>query len=305
MSGPPESVLAWMAAELGAGVASVERPLRNGGSPWLIRLDSGTVELVVVKASPEDGDALATEAAALQVARSNGLAVPEVLASDPAGGAAGMPALVMTVCKGSTRLSTSADPVRLRALGRVAASVHGVRVEASSELPVRDRHMPWIDLSAMRREGHGSPEIQASTPLLSRADELLAGAAVPVGPTGLVHGDLWEGNTVWHDGELSGTIDWEAAGVGTAGVDLGSLRLDAALLHGLQAADDVLAGWEDAIGSSFEHVAYWDVVAAAQTPADMALFLPTIHEEGRPDLDGSTATHRRDEFLSRALREIQ
>jgi aminoglycoside phosphotransferase (APT) family kinase protein len=131
----------------------------------------------------------------------------------------------------------------------------------------------------MRREGHGSPEIRASTPLLSRADELLAGAAVPVGPTGLVHGDLWEGNTVWHDGELSGTIDWEAAGVGPAGVDLGSLRLDAALLHGLQAADDVLAGWEDAIGSSFEHVAYWDVVAAAQTPADMALFLPTIHEE--------------------------
>jgi hypothetical protein len=40
MSGPPESVLAWMAAELGAGLASVERPLRDGGSPWLIRLDS-------------------------------------------------------------------------------------------------------------------------------------------------------------------------------------------------------------------------------------------------------------------------
>jgi aminoglycoside phosphotransferase (APT) family kinase protein len=43
-----------------------------------------------------------------------------------------------------------------------------------------------------------------------------------------------------------GLVDWDAAGVGHPGIDLGTLRLDAAILFGLPAADEVLEGWGQA-----------------------------------------------------------
>ncbi len=61
---------------------------------------------------------------------------------------------------------------------------------------------------------------------------------------GLVHGDLWYGNTLWDDGRLTAVLDWDCAGVGPAGIDLGSLRCDAAWCHGVEAAGHILRGWE-------------------------------------------------------------
>jgi Ser/Thr protein kinase RdoA (MazF antagonist) len=58
---------------------------------------------------------------------------------------------------------------------------------------------------------------------------------VPDGEPVLVHGDLWQGNTVWNGDTCSGLIDWDAAGAGSAG-----------------------------------HVAYWDVAAALCPVGDMA-----------------------------------
>jgi Phosphotransferase enzyme family len=37
------------------------------------------------------------------------------------------------------------------------------------------------------------------------------------------------GNTLWRGGELAAVIDWDCAGLGAAGVDLGSVRCDAAM----------------------------------------------------------------------------
>jgi hypothetical protein len=68
---------------------------------------------------------------------------------------------------------------------------------------------------------------------------------------------------------LTGLVDWDCAGAGAPGVDLGSLRCDAAICYGLSAPDHVLAGWEQAAGQAAEDVAYWDVVGALATPPDM------------------------------------
>jgi aminoglycoside phosphotransferase (APT) family kinase protein len=59
---------------------------------------------------------------------------------------------------------------------------------------------------------------------------------VPQGGTGLVHGDLWQGNTLWAGERCEGILDWDAAGVGHPGIDLATLRLDAAVMFGLPAA---------------------------------------------------------------------
>jgi aminoglycoside phosphotransferase (APT) family kinase protein len=116
-----------------------------------------------------------------------------------------------------------------------------------------------------------------------------------------VHGDLWQGNALWLGDTLTGLVDWDCAGAGPPGVDLGSLRCDAAVCFGLEAADDVLAGWEELAGRPAADVAHWDVVAALSTPPDMGWFVGAIAGQGRPDLSQDVLVRRRDAFLQAAL----
>lgn len=124
---------------------------------------------------------------------------------------------------------------------------------------------------------------------------------MPEAETVFVHGDLWHGNTMWTGDSFVGMIDWDSAGAGHCGVDLGSIRLDAALMFGLPAAAEVLAGWQRATGREPDGTAYWDVVASLNTPADMVKPLPNLHAQGRTDLDAATLAARRDAFLQLAL----
>ena len=93
-------------------------------------------------------------------------------------------------------------------------------------------------------------------------------------------------------------------GVGHPGIDLGSLRLDAAIMFGLPAAAEILDGWRQASGRAVDAVAYWDLVAALTTPTDMATWLPVAHDHGRADLDTLTLNGRRDAFLRAALDQL-
>jgi aminoglycoside phosphotransferase (APT) family kinase protein len=116
-----------------------------------------------------------------------------------------------------------------------------------------------------------------------------------------VHGDLWQGNALWDGDTLTGLVDWDCAGVGPAGVDLGSLRCDAAICYGPEAAEHVLHGYAEAAGLPATDVAYWDVVAALCTPPDMSWFVGALHGQGRTDLTRTQVIDRRDAFLEAAL----
>ena len=143
-----------------------------------------------------------------------------------------------------------------------------------------------------------------STPLLDAAGERLLGLPMPDGPIVFVHGDLWQGNTLWHGDRCVGLIDWEVAGAGQPGVDLGCLRWDAAMLFGAAAADEALAGWEDMTGRPAPHVAYWDLVAVLNYPTDMGRLVSSLTEQGRPDLDVRVLTERRDAWIEATLAEL-
>ena len=155
-----------------------------------------------------------------------------------------------------------------------------------------------VDFVALRRAA-------PARPLLTDAQEAVAGTAVPAGPDVLVHGDFWFGNTLWHGDTLAGVIDWDCSGVGPAGLDVGSLRCDAALCAGPDAADEALAGYEEAAGRRVEDVAYWDVVAGLATPPTMDWFVGAIHGQGRSDLDEATLVDRRDAFVAAALVQLR
>jgi aminoglycoside phosphotransferase (APT) family kinase protein len=233
---------------------------------------------------------LHVEQAGLDVAASTGVPVPRVLATefcaDPA-------ALLMERMPGSSLIPVERPPLRLRALGAAAARLHAVPVPAAAPLPRRDRPIGPVDFDRLRAEA-------PTQELLQRAEEA-RDSYQPHSDEGFVHDDLWQGNALWDGERLTAVIDWECAGVGPAGVDLGALRLDAAMCFDVDAADDVLAGWEAEAGRRADDVAYWDIVAALSTPPDVGWFAATISAQGRPDLTRELLEQRRNRFLSTAL----
>ncbi|MEV0734273.1 aminoglycoside phosphotransferase family protein [Polymorphospora sp. NPDC050346] len=300
---PPEptgAVLAWAARQVGEkATAVVVKGLREGGNPWLLRIrhDGHVSEAVLKITAPNDPGGFATEIAALGVARDRHVGAPTILGFDT--GADGTAAVVETVVPGSSTIPVEPTPQRLRALGAAAAALHAVAAVPSPDLPVRTRPIPASDFARQRRLGRGP-----TTPLLQAADAHVSRLPIPAGRQVLVHGDLWQGNTLWDGDTLTGIVDWDMAGVGHNGIDLSSLRLDAALMFGGDAAEQVLAGWEDATGEPARDVAFWDAVTALNMPGDIAVFAPAIHDQGRRDLTATTLNGRRDAFLRRALARL-
>jgi aminoglycoside phosphotransferase (APT) family kinase protein len=141
--------------------------------------------------------------------------------------------------------------------------------------------------------------------LLEEADGEIQAVPPPQGETVFVHGDFWQGNTMWDGDRCVGLIDWETAGVGHAGVDLGCLRWDVAILFGSWTPDRISAGWAEVTGRQAESQAYWDLVAALNVPADVERLLPSFHEAGRIDLDGQTVRDRHYAFVQDALDRLR
>ena len=212
----------------------------------------------------------------------------------------------------------------LRSLGAAAAKLHGIPLSPRPNLPLRTRPRQGEDFITERRWAAryqaASPSEQEeiltevlsqrpglsedgtreklmsidTTPLIQRAEERLKELHVPVDQTVFVHCDLAIENAVWDKGTVVGIIDWEGAGAGHYGVDLGNLRLEGALHFGLRAAHEALEGWQEAAGREAENLPYWDLVAALNTPTSLAGWAPTV----------PGATERRDEFLRVALAQL-
>lgn len=277
------------AAAPGADVIEV-RGLRDGGTPWLLRLSLDGRERDAVLRVGRDPAPLRTEVAALELALRLGVPAPGLLASD----LDGEPPLLLTErLAGSSAIPATPSPARLRALGAAAAAMHAVPLPPTGALPRRERPIAGVDFAELRRTA-------PPYPLMAEAERAIEHRPVR-GQEVFVHGDLWQGNTLWTGDHLVGLIDWDCAGAGPAGVDIGSLRCDAALCFGLDTVDHVLRGWEEAAGRPAEDVAYWDVVAALSTPPQLDWFVESIVGQGRPDLDRQTLVRRRDEFLRAAL----
>lgn len=283
-------LISWAERVLGSRIESV-RSLRAGGSTWL--LEARTQSAVVRVATGDDIELLDVEQAGLELAATTGIPVPRVLGTEFSGDPA---ALLMERMTGNSTIPAQRPPARLRALGAAAAVLHAVTVPADSGLPRRDRPIGPVNFDRLRAEAPAQE-------LLQQAEEA-RDSYQPRSSEGFVHDDLWQGNALWVGDRLTALIDWECAGVGPAGVDLGAVRLDAAMCFDVDAADDVLAGWEARAGRRADDVAYWDVVAALSTPPDIGWFAGTISAQGRPDLTRELLEQRRNRFLSNALEQL-
>jgi aminoglycoside phosphotransferase (APT) family kinase protein len=275
-------MLQWVAEAVGGEVSSV-RALHGDQGPWRIRVEvrARSEQVVLRSITPRiDAELIGTGAAALEVAERHRLAAPRLLAKDLDGQVAGAPATLETVIAGTTVWPATASAERLRAAGAALAQVHSIALEPLPDLPLRPRPIAVDDFASDRREGR-----MPTSSLLRTADDVIRSLALPQGPTVFVHGDVWPGNTAWTDDITCTLIDWKTAGVGDPGVDIGELRKQMAITYGPEAIAGVVEGWEQASGRRATTIAYWDAVAALNTPTDL----------------GPQATARRDEFLRAAL----
>lgn len=306
------------------------RPDPKHRGPWLLRIQSRTGELVATLKTGPLGPAalrnrtdvtahaaLAAEAAGLRLAEEHGLPAPRLLGLDLEG-VSGSLALLSTMLG---EVGKTPGPESMRAFGAATAVLHTVSLSPNSdvELRTRPRHgddYVWLRKWAARYQAATeSQRIEISqqlladrpgwpadglhqrllrtstTPLIQAAEERIAGVTPPDGTTVLVHGDLCAGNTAWSDDGFAGFIDWEGYGAGHYGVDLGNLRFEESLRFGLAAADEILLGWQEASGQDASDIAYWDLVSALNTPADLTPWAP--------DMVGGT--ERRDRFLRAAI----
>lgn len=291
---PTERMLDWVAAVIGAGARTVEiRALHDDeDGRWRLRIEhrGGTMHAVLRVPTPPGINAsmVATAAAALELAEQHGLPAPRLIGADLQGDVAGVPATLETLVPGTTAWPAPASLERLRAAGAALARVHAVVVMAQHEhLPFRPRPIAVDDFAYVRRKGW-----MPTTPLLREADEVIRAHGLPHGETVFLHGDVWPGNLIWAGEEVGALIDWKTAGVGSPGVDVCELRKQVAMAFGPHAPEHVLEGWERATGTKARDVAYWDAVAALNTPTEL------------DSRDGAGATDRRDAFLREALTNL-
>jgi len=296
VTSPDAAVLDWASVVLNTEV-TVLRGLRNGVSPWLLRARDREVILRVAPA--RRAAETATEVAAMTcVARATGATLPvaELLGYDLAE-QTGYGLMLTARVPGTSVIPPEPDQERLRALGAVAARISSIELTPAPALPVRSRPIEPEDFAVARRQ-------QGASDLLRAAEAAVAATRPDDSRPGLVHGDLWYGNTLWDNGRLTALLDWDCAGVGPAGIDLGSLRCDAAWCHGTEAAEHILRGWESEAGRPASDIPYWDAVAALASPPDMGSFPVSMALQGRPDLTSEVMLKRRDAFLHAALSQL-
>lgn len=328
---PNDSVLRWAAAAVGVGaaIAAVES---LHGRPWRLRIAHGSVTHDLVLRMPVpgwiDASMIATNAAALQIAEQQGLAAPRLVAADLDGRVTGTAATLETALSGSSALPPKVSAERLRQAGAAIAKVHTVPLAPQRALPLRvrptevddralerrwatlyqacsDREQPAVIDALCELQGCSAERARAIlsggrlTPLLHLADERIRALPIPQSQTVFVHGDIWGGNMLWDGDVCIALIDWKTAGVGDPGVDLGELRMQMALQYGPDAPARVLEGWQRASGRAATNLAYWDAVAALNTPTELHGW-PGFDDQGLA-LDVPAVTRRRDAFLRAAL----
>src|SRR5712691_10783223 len=302
---PSEQVLRWVAGVVGGmRVVSVENASRSAHRPsgtFRLRVEgtsTGATDLILKVSVPRwitDGMVI-TNARALRLAETHGLAGPRLIAADLDGRASGTVATLETFLSGSSDLPPMVSAARLREAGAAIARVNAVVLAPQADLP------PWCaadDRAADRRRGR-----TPTTPLLKEADERVRSHGVPAAASVFLHGDVWGGNMLWEGDRCVALIDWKGAGVGDPGVDLGSLRMQMALQYGQDAPAHVLEGWQRQAGRAAIAVPYWDAVAALNTPTVIhGEWLPGFAGDGSP-LDAAAVTERRDAFLRTALDQL-
>jgi aminoglycoside phosphotransferase (APT) family kinase protein len=248
-SRPPQQALAWASGHLGGPVVSV-RALRGGMSSAVhlltVRDHSGHRRQAVLRryVRPEDAgqdpDAAGREARALRIVRQAGVPTPVLLAADPAGTGAGVPAVLMSRLPGRVDWWPSDMERWLRRLAGLLPHIH------AAPLPPAGALRPFAPYP---QAGYRPPGWARYPQVWERAAEISHGPP-PRLPEVLLHRDFHPGNVLWRQGTVSGVVDWQGACTGPAAADVAHCRVNL-LTFGTETAERFTAFWQQAAGAAY------------------------------------------------------
>jgi aminoglycoside phosphotransferase (APT) family kinase protein len=174
------------------------------------------------------------QAPLLRALHAEGLPVPEVPWAEADEAALGVPFIIMERLPGRTFIVWEPHDSFAGADREFVRSLWLQDIAALARLHCvdwRTRLADWESPFTLRAELErwGSILRHALEPTWLDAGQRLGkalAARVPDGePIGLVHGDFQPGNSLYDDGRLTGIIDWDLAGIGAQGIDVGWLLM--------------------------------------------------------------------------------
>jgi hypothetical protein len=284
-SRPPRQALAWAGAWLGGPVISA-RALRGGMSSavhlvTVRRPDGRRAQAVLrryVRSDPDEPDPAAREAGALRLAGAAGVPTPALLAVDPDGTQAGVPALLMSRLPGRVDWWPSDLDRWLERLAALLPRIHGTALPPGEAVP---RFAPY------RQENYRPPGWARYPRVWERAVEISRGPA-PDLPAVLLHRDFHPGNVLWRYGRVSGVVDWLGACSGPAPADVAHCRINL-LAMGAEVASRFTVRWEQVAGATYHP--WGDVVTVVG-------FLDDLHD------DWGSERLLVEDMLARAIAEL-
>jgi aminoglycoside phosphotransferase (APT) family kinase protein len=295
---PPRSTLQWIAGHFGAGaqVTGIRR-MRNAWAAAVHALDvvdaDGMRHELILRRWARvdlvtDVGVVENEAAALTMleATATEFVAPRLVMSDPDATSADVPALVMTRLPGRDDLSPPDLDAYLERLATTLRAIHAAALPADG----LGDYFPWglDDLT-------DPPPWTRRPDVWRRAFEIARGPVPGFRPV-LCHRDFHPGNVLWHDGRVTGVVDWTSTCRGPVACDVAHCRNNLALLFGLDAADDFARRY-----GPVDDLAWFDVVDVVGWGE-----LDTWRwaEAGRPDITDDTAVRAADNFLAAAVARL-
>jgi aminoglycoside phosphotransferase (APT) family kinase protein len=246
----------------------------------------------------EDGRVLVSrEAATLSLLEATAMPAPRVVAIDPTGGEAGLPALLMTRRPGRIDL-TPADADRWTvSLAEQLARIHAMDAPAGG--PPYECWLRFDDAGQL-----DSARTDAAGPLerWQEAGEVLATAPTATTQT-FVHHDYQHFNVLWsRTGAMSGVVDWVGAGSGPADGDVVHCRTNLCLLYGAPRAIAFQDAYERIAGRRV--APWWDVAGVVDSLGWPAAEMQ--QQAGRRlRVDGAAFRARADALLGWVLRRVR
>ncbi len=225
-----------------------------------------------------------TEAAALRALYgATGVVTPRLVAFDETGESCDVPGVLMSRLDGRPDLAPVDVGRWVNGLARTLAAIH--RLDGADIEGLYDR---WHDPQTVQPpQWSQQPGTWARLIEASRDFE-------PVGEIVLLHRDYHPGNVLWHDGAVTGVVDWPNACRGVAGIDVGHCQRDIVMTHGIEIAEAFLTAYGEASGRTPD--AFCDALALLDI--SQVTNVTPYHAYGRTDLTVELTRARLDEYAA-------
>jgi aminoglycoside phosphotransferase (APT) family kinase protein len=181
------------------------------------------------------------------------------------------------------------------------ASIHEISIDGlPSDYPRAAMPVELVEA----RLGHWAPTIledlwrEVADALRSQAPRVTSNGVV------LTHHDFWFGNTLWSaDERLTGIVDWDDAQIDDPAFDVGYACLDVHLTLGGDAADRLVARYEQRRGR-LQGLPFWKLVSTLPAFRWLDEWAAGYREVGRSEITDGLARERFSSFARGALRAL-